>query len=363
MHHSSLSRPIHGGNLTWAAQLAGCSPACLLDFSANINPLGPPNSAIEAIHTHLPALRDYPDPDYGALRQALGQAHALSADWIFPGNGAAELLTWASRELAQLDCTYLIAPTFGDYRRALQAFSASVTTCPLEFSLSHQDSPVVEQLPLPASPRSSHCGVVLNSPHNPTGLLFSRKALIPYLEQFALVVVDEAFMDFLPPDEEQSLVAWVATHPNLVVLRSLTKFYSIPGLRLGYAVAHPDRLQRWQQWRDPWSVNSLAAAVGEVIVQDVEFQQQTWDWLAPARAQLLQPLAQISGLHPYPSSANFILVRSDESVIQLQERLLRHQQIFIRDCLSYPELGDRYFRIAVRTQLDNQRLLEGLKAR
>lgn len=359
LYDPSPSRPTHGGNLAWAATLAGCSPDRLLDFSANINPLGPPESAIAAIHAHLPFIRDYPDPNYLALRQALSQLHAVPIEWIFPGNGAAELLTWASRELAELEQTCLITPSFGDYQRALKAFSAPIAAYPLEFD-SHQGSALCDRLPLPSTIPSSRWGGVLNSPHNPTGRLFCRDALLPYLEQFALVVVDEAFMDFLPPNEDQSLIAWVATHPNLVVLRSLTKFYSIPGLRLGYAIAHPDRLQRWQKWRDPWSVNSLAAAVGEVVVQDIEFQQQTWNWLPIVRSHLFQGLAQLPGLHPYPSAANFLLVRSECSVTCLQEYLLRHHQIFIRDCLSYPDLGDRYFRVAIRTQADNQRLLDGL---
>jgi histidinol-phosphate/aromatic aminotransferase/cobyric acid decarboxylase-like protein len=172
--------------------------------------------------------------------------------------------------------------------------------------------------------------------------------------------VDEAFMDFLRPEQQQSLIEQVPHYPNLVVLRSLTKFYSLPGLRLGYAIAHPDRLRRWQQWRDPWSVNTLAAVVGETVVQDTAFQQQTWDWLLPAREQLVQGLAALPGLHPYPSVANFLLVRSQHSVTDLQTQLLQQHQILIRDCMSFAELGDRYFRIAVRTLSENQRLLVGL---
>lgn len=128
----SADRPVHGGNLTWASGLANCSPADILDFSASINPLGPPLSAIAAIQTHLETLKAYPDPDYRQLRSALSQFHHLSPDWILPGNGAAELLTWASRDLAELDITCLPTPAFGDYRRALKAFGANVLEHPLE---------------------------------------------------------------------------------------------------------------------------------------------------------------------------------------------------------------------------------------
>jgi histidinol-phosphate/aromatic aminotransferase/cobyric acid decarboxylase-like protein len=203
---------------------------------------------------------------------------------------------------------------------------------------------------------------LLNNPHNPTGKLFSVEEILPYLEQFALVVVDEAFMDFLPPDEEQSLIPVIQKYPNLVVLRSLTKFYSLPGLRLGYAIAHPDRLSKWQLWRDPWPVNTLAAAAAIAALGDKEFQSATWEWLPPARNQLFQGLAKLPGLQPLDSAANFLLVESQQSVSQLQEQLLKEYQIYIRDCLSFKELGDRYFRVAVRSESDNQRLLTGLKA-
>jgi L-threonine-O-3-phosphate decarboxylase len=347
----------------------------ILDFSASINPLGPPHSAIAAIHNHLGDLRNYPDPNYHELRQALSQFHRLPPDWILPGNGSAELLTWASRELAELDATYLPTPAFGDYLRSLKAFDTRVICCPLNLVFPFAASSaaftrvivpsaqpqVLPQilLDLPAQP--AQLGLLLNNPHNPTGWLFSSEEILPYLERFALVVVDEAFMDFLPPDQQQSLIESILDYPNLVILRSLTKFYSLPGLRIGYAIAHPDRLQRWQQWRDPWSVNTLAAAAAVAVLQDTPFQQQTWNWLIEARSQLFQGLSDLPGLSPLASAANYLLVQSEHSVTQLQQRLLKQSHILIRDCISFPELGDRYFRVAVRTRSENQRLLEGMR--
>jgi histidinol-phosphate/aromatic aminotransferase/cobyric acid decarboxylase-like protein len=145
------------------------------------------------------------------------------------------------------------------------------------------------------------------------------------------------------------------------VVRSLTKFYSLPGLRLGYAIAHPDRLRAWQKWRDPWPVNALAAAAGMAVVSDTEFAAQTRQWLQTARSQLFDGLAQLPGLQPLPGAANFLLVRSRQSSSQLQQALLQRHQILIRDCLSFEELGDRYFRVAVRSEADNRRLLDGLR--
>lgn len=357
-----MVQPIHGGNLAWAASLAGCSPSFILDFSASINPLGPPQSAIDAIQQHLGDLTAYPDPAYTDLRSALSQFHQIPADWILPGNGSAELLTWAGRELAHLPATYLLTPAFGDYFRSLKSFKGKIIGCPIpEMESAQWSSPGGRDwLTCVSSLAPKDCGFLLNNPHNPTGCLFTKEDILPYLAQFALVVVDEAFMDFLPPTEEQSLIPWVQDYPNLVILRSLTKFYSLPGLRIGYAVAHPDRLQQWQQWRDPWSVSTLAAAAAQAVTQDKEFQQQTWTWLATTRPLFQQGLTTLPGLQPYCGAANFLLIRSNSSVPEIQLRLLQQHQILIRDCLSFPELGDRYFRVAVRTKAENQRLLAGL---
>ena len=393
-----MNRPTHGGNLAWAAALAGCSPSLILDFSASINPLGPPKSAIAAIEQGLKYLSAYPDPNYAQLRVSLNQLHpTLTPDWILPGNGSAELLTWAARDLSELEETCLITPAFSDYQRALKAFGVKVRKYPLQLKVGKQlnivgrspshrvDSQELKvgtlysegelkeyveglkdnlQLPNLQLPnfQSSTLGLLLNNPHNPSGQLFDRETIEPYLDQFALVVVDEAFMDFLPPDQQHSLISIVQNYPNLVIMRSLTKFYSLPGLRLGYCIAHPDRLRRWQQWRDPWPVNTLAAAAAAAVVQDRAFQQQTWDWLPKARSQLFHGLASLPGLQPYQSAANFLLVHSEQASSQVQQKLLKHSRILIRDCLSFPELGERFFRVAVRTAADNQRLLEGLEA-
>lgn len=348
--------------------MAGCFSHEILDFSASINPLGLPASALAAIQAAIAQLSAYPDPTYYSLRLALAEAHDLDPDWILPGNGAAELLTWAARDLATYATVYLPVPAFSDYWRALRAFEANVH--PLALKLTSASYPHAQTgtcqasdfLPLACNNLQVQAtsGLLLNNPHNPTGQLVSGTALLPFLEQAGLVVVDEAFMDFLSPDRDQSLIPYIQDYPNLVVVRSLTKFYSLPGLRLGYAIAHPDRLRRWQQWRDPWSVNALSAAVGEVVLSDRPFQTQTWEWLQQARPKLFQGLAQLPGLCPYPSAANFLLVQSEAVVPEMQLQLLQQHRVLIRDCLSFPELGDRYFRVAIRTSAENQRLLNGL---
>ncbi|MEG4206865.1 threonine-phosphate decarboxylase CobD [Microcoleus sp. Pol7_A1] len=371
-----MIRPVHGGNLAWAAALAGCPPSAILDFSASISPLGPPESALDAIQAHLSSLTAYPDPDYGELRTALGEALNVDPDWILPGNGSAELLTWAAWDLSKLEATYLVTPAFGDYWRALSAFGGKVLKCPLDLQLldaepvrpletddlSVSNRSLVSpsfHLPVPLALDADR-GLLLNNPHNPTGLLFDREAILPYVKQLGMVVVDEAFMDFLPPSEQETLIDAVEEFPNLVILRSLTKFYSLPGLRLGCAIAHPDILARWQLQRDPWPVNALAAAAAAAVVRDTVFERQTWDWLPVARRELFEGLANLPGLQPFAGAANFLLVESSMSVSLIQKSLLERHRILIRDCLSFPELGDRFFRVAVRSRADNLRLIAGL---
>lgn len=347
-----LSRPTHGGNLVWAAQLAQCAPHELLDFSASINPLGPPESAIAAIQAGLTNLRHYPDPNYTELCQAIAAHHNCSPDWILPGNGAAELLTWAAWDLAQLDYTVLPVPAFSDYGRALQALDTKV----LRLSVLNDAQTLNALTP------HGRAGLLVNNPHNPTGGVWARSQLETLIERYELVVIDEAFMDFLGPEGEQKHSFLAALTPGeqdkIVVLRSLTKFYSVPGLRLGYAVGHPERLRRWQQRRDPWSVNSLAAAAGVAMLQDAAFAQQTWDWLPEARQHLFEGLNQFAAFTPYPGAANFLLVATTVPTTTLQAKLLQRDRLLIRDCVSFPELGEGYFRVAVRTIAENQRLIE-----
>ncbi|MBE9202977.1 threonine-phosphate decarboxylase [Synechocystis salina LEGE 06099] len=357
-----FERPHHGGNLGWAAQMAGCPAFSLLDFSASINPLGPPAAILAAIESALPALHHYPDPEYLRLRQAIAAYHHLPVDWVLPGNGSAELLTLAGRTFANLDCTYVVGPAFGDYGRSWRGVGAELQTIPWEvdqpwpWQKLRSPSEITDNIATQPQKR----GLILNNPHNPSGALLARKEVLPLLPHYQWVLLDEAFMDFLPPEKEQSLVPHLGEHPNLIILRSLTKFYRLPGLRLGYALGHPDILSQWQAWRDPWPVNVLAEAAAIACLEAEEFRQQVWQWLPPIRAALQKDLASLPGLLPVTSQANFLLVKTAIPAPELQLELLIKFQILIRDCLSFPELGQDFFRVAVRTMADNQKLTQAL---
>lgn len=342
-----MKRPTHGGNLVWAGAIANCPTATIKDFSASINPLGPPESAIIAINDGIQFLSSYPDPNYAKFRSILADYHNITFESVLPGNGVAELLTWAAWEFSKLKVTYLPNPGFADYQRALKTFSSAINF----YSLTD----LKEDFKVPPN-----AGLIINNPHNPTGKLWLIEEILPLLKKFALVIVDEAFMDFLLPSQQQSLIPFVVDFDNLIILRSLTKFYSLPGLRLGYVISQPERIKRWQKWRDPWSVNVLASLAGETVLKDSAFQQMTWDWLIPTREKLYKGLSSFSCLKPLPSSVNFLLVKTEKSSTELQLNLLKKYHILIRDCLSFPSLGDRYFRIAIRTEQENDALLNAL---
>lgn len=351
---TTFHRPTHGGNIAWAASLVDCPVQQIVDFSASINPLGPSPRVISAIQAQLQEISQYPSPDYGPLRQAIGRFHGIDPAGIMPGNGAAELLTWAGRALAQLPLTVLPTPAFNDYDRALQASGAQVERRAL-IDIHGNMTPIADVLAdLPAG-----VGLLCNNPHNPTGQIFDPEILPDLLDRLALVVVDESFMDFVRP--ALTALPLVEYYPNLVVLRSLTKFFSLPGLRLGYAVGHPDLLRRWQAWRDPWAVNSLAAAAGVAALGDREFITASYRWYEEAQPELYRGLSANPRFQVYPSAANFFLLRrSTGDFPHLQRQLLQQHHILIRDCLSFPELGAAYGRLAVKSPADNQSLLQAL---
>jgi len=361
MRPSTLQR--HGGNLVATAARLGCRPSQLLDASASLVPFGPPwavRASLLKAALGLAAgspLRAYPDRHATALRNGLAQLHGVEPDWTLPGNGAAELFTWAARDAAAAGLSVMPQPGFADYPRALACWGGAWRVQPLPLQAS--------AVPQPFPPAPAGAVLWLTNPHNPTGALWSLASLEPLLERFALVIADEAFLPLVPGGETQSLIPLVRRHPNLVVIRSLTKLLSIAGLRLGYAIGQPERLARWARWRDPWPVNGLALAVGERLLGDpVAYRRwcrRVQRWTAREGAWLQAALAQLPGITPLPSAANFLLLHGEASLVPLRERLERRHRILLRDCRSFEGLGERWLRIGYQSRSGNQRLLRALQ--
>ena len=340
-----------GGNRQAVAAALGCRPSQLLDASASLAPWTP----------HCPSLRqadlrDYPDRDQASLRQAIGAIHGLFPDWVLPGNGAAELFTWAARDAAAAGLSGLLAPGFVDYRRALQCWDAALVETPLALDWDHAG-------PLPHPPLEAAVAWICN-PHNPTGQLWSRASIEAMLDRYALVICDEAFLPLVSEAEQQSMIPLVAQHPNLVVIRSLTKLFGVAGVRVGYAIAHPNRLQRWKAWRDPWPVNGMAAALMEQWLGRPR-RYERWcarvqRWTATQGAWMQRELARVPGITPMPSAANFLLISGTRSLVPLRESLELDHRILLRDCRSFAGLGEKWLRIGLQSARNNRRILRAL---
>jgi histidinol-phosphate/aromatic aminotransferase/cobyric acid decarboxylase-like protein len=344
----------HGGNRLAAARRLGCPPHQLLDASASLVPFGPPWWLRLAL-ARAPGLRDYPDRDHGALRLAIASHHRLDPAMVLPGNGAAELFTWAARDAAASGTSLLPSPGFADYRRALACWNGAWRPLPL---------PLVWPAAFPQPfPIGSAAAEVLwrTNPHNPSGQLWSRASLEPLVERCALVIADEAFLPLVPGGEAQSLVPLLAHHPNLVVVRSLTKLYAIAGLRLGYAMGSPERLARWAGWRDPWPLNGLAAAIGERLLADGRWSRRVRRWLGREGPWLHRQLAALPGLTPLPSAANYLLVRGERPLEPLRRTLETRHRILVRDCRSFEGLDGHWLRLAVLHRRGNRRLLRAIE--
>ncbi|WP_371637897.1 histidinol-phosphate transaminase [Synechococcus sp. GEYO] len=282
----------------------------------------------------------------------------MGAQFVLPGNGAAELFTWAARDASTLGFSVAAMPCFADYQRALACWLSSLNLFPLSL-----DWDGVFPQPFPVPPNSSVLWIC--NPHNPTGQLWSRESLEPFLDRFELVICDEAFLSLVPGGEVQSLIPLVEAHPNLVVVRSLTKLYAIAGLRLGYAIAHPDRLARWSAWRDPWPVNGLALAAADQLLSSPE-RYQRWcsrvhRWVDREGTWLRQRLLALPGITPMPSAVNFCLIKGDQSLVDLRERLERAHGVLLRDCRSFEGLGEKWLRIGLQDRRGNRRILRALK--
>jgi histidinol-phosphate/aromatic aminotransferase/cobyric acid decarboxylase-like protein len=347
-------RSAHGGEIQSAALRLGVSPAQLLDASASLVPWTPRFSA----QVLTRRLRDYPDRHHHRLADLIGKVHGLSASAVLPGNGAAELFTWAARDAAAVGMSSLPVPGFADYSRALACWDGAMAM----HCLSLDWSSVFPQAF--SSPGTADVLWICN-PHNPTGQLWSRSSLEPLLQQYRLVICDEAFLSLVPDGEQQSLIPLVSEHPNLVVIRSLTKLYGIAGLRLGYAVAQSERLQRWAQWRDPWPVNGIASAVAEQLLSSPA-KYQRWcrraqSWVAKEGAWMQQHLAQLPGVTPMPSAANFLLIDAEQSLVPLREAVEQRHRILLRDCRSFEGLGACWLRIGLQSRRNNRRIIRALK--
>lgn len=344
----------HGGNRREARAAYGLTQ--LLDFSASINPLGHPEGLREHVNERWDEVLHYPERGAPEVTAALAQHYRVPVEGVLVGSGSAEPIDLALRTL-EPGRLVLCPPDFGLYEE-LAPPGVPVERVPRlaarGFALD------VAALADTVAPRDL---VLFSNPGNPCGLAAARDQVLSLLDRCASVgatlAVDEAFADFCPP---HSVLAEAGRHPNLLVFRSLTKFFGIPGLRLGFAVAPPPVRAMLASRQVPWSVSAPAQEAGLYCLS------RTGDWTArtlacvgEARAGLAKGLAGVPGLRPLPSDANYLLVETGPPAPSAQGiyEALARRGILIRHCGSFG-LGDGYFRVAVRTREENEVLVEAL---
>lgn len=355
----SCALPRHGGNLAEIARAYGVDEASLIDFSANINPLGQPESVRNVIENGADLLLHYPDPDSTELTNALAERHGCDPASIVVGNGSNELVYLLARAVSPRRAA-ILEPTFSEYGRALGQVRCDV--CRLFAEEGGGFSHPLTQL-RQASDRFDM--TFLCNPNNPTGALAGRDQIMGAVRAMpqGVVAVDEAFMDFVQEASAATCADVAAQTEDLVVLRSMTKFYAIPGLRLGYAVGPKRLMGKLRELREPWSVNALAQKAGLAAVADTDFAQRTLDFLAAERPRLAAGIEEIEHLQPSASPANFLMVKITTREItcdQLRAALIP-RGLVIRHCSNFPGLGPAYFRVAVRNADENQALLAALR--
>ena len=308
----------HGGNLRELARDAGRAPASLLDFSASVNPLGPPDCLRPTVSLALEQVVHYPDPESHELVAAIARHAAVPAEQIVVGNGSTEILFALARAMKRRRAAIPV-PCYVDYATAAREAEMEIAL----LALDERDGFALDWSTLEKRLRGGEM-VFLGQPNNPTGLAFDPEKFRAFAAEHpdTTFVVDEAFAEFVA--DCATLMRDVGE--NVVVLRSLTKFYAIPGLRLGFGVARAETAEAIRRRLPPWSVNSLAQAFGVAALADADYAQRTREYVRAQRESLTQALQEMPGLYVYPGAANFLLVRlnrADLDAPALARRLLQ----------------------------------------
>ena len=348
----------HGGNISEISRRYGIDEDRIIDFSANINPLGYPPAVRETIVKEADSVLNYPDDDSFDLVSGLSEYHGIGRGNILVGNGSTEFIYWIPLAFKPKKAL-IITPTFSEYEMGLRIAGAEIsyfqTECDFSVSIDRLCSRMREKFDI----------FYLCNPANPTGVLTSKDELcrvIAYAQEAnILAVIDEAFIDFV---EDESLKREIFRFPNLIVLRSMTKFFGIPGLRIGYVISSPLCIAKIRENKPPWTVSSLGQRAAAAALLDKNFIRDTRQYITTEREALRNALNEIPGLVAYKSAANFVFVFMDSRIglnsTEIRDRLAK-EGILVRDCSTFHGLGSRYLRIAVERREQNIIIIEKMK--
>lgn len=346
---------IHGGNVYEMAERLGCAADEILDFSANINPLGFPDGVRDAISQALDMSIHYPDPKCTKLTHAISATYGCPAEQTIVANGTTEIFYLLPKALGRRKAV-IPTPCYVDYIK-----SAALGDMEIEFvTLREEDDFAVDWNALGDALNADEV-VYLGRPNNPTGTTFGSRVFLEFAQAHPenVFVLDQAYADFA--EDEVDIVQNVPA--NVIVALSLTKFFAVPGLRLGFAVAPEPFASDIRRLIPPWSVNNLAQAAGVAMLQDHEYATATRRLVREQRASMVERLDEARDLKIYPGVGNFLFMRSlrpNLTATMLAEALLK-RKIAIRVCDNYEGLDETYVRIAVKSKEANDVIVAAIQ--
>lgn len=357
------NKAFHGSDLEKIEDVYGIPKEKIVSFSANVNPLGFSPKAAEALKNNLNVISRYPDREYTDLKKAISSYTKASPDHIILGNGVTELLTLLI-DLISPKRAVIIGPTYSEYEKDLKRRG-----CHIDYIMAKEaeDFALTPDRIIAETPDGTDL-VILCNPNNPTSGAVFKKDLSAVLENYQKrnirLMVDETYVEFSAASDEISAAELTNAYDNLIVLRGTSKFFATPGLRLGYALTGSRKLwDKAAETQDPWNINSAADLVGTVMFTDTDYIRLVRNTMEQEKEYICKSLTSIPGVRTYPVNANFVLVRLPDGAPtsgELFDALIR-QGMMVRNCVTFPTLGDRFIRICFMNREDNQRLLEAIR--
>lgn len=328
----------------------------VIDFSSNVNPLGCPDPILTQLKKNIKNVENYPDSLSSKFLSSLKKYTNLAESNLLVGNGAIEIIyNFCNCFLSKKTKILIPIPTFQEYESA-----SFLNECKIEFfqtmNLANDIDSFILKIP------KNGCVFICN-PNNPTGELIPKKYMIKIIESArknsTLVFVDECFIE-LTPKFNESVLDYVTKVDNLLVLRSLTKSFGIPGIRIGYAAGPSKIIQILNKIKIPWSVNSLAQDAGIIALKNKIFLSKSNKLIEQEYNFLRNKIDQLYGFQCFTSYTNFILIKSKYNSTNLQKKLLKNN-ILIRDCKNFRGLSNKFFRIAIKSHKENLKLVKALE--
>lgn len=345
----------HGGNIYKKAKEMGIREEDILDFSANISPLGLPEHIRQAMVKAIDQTINYPDPDCSRLKEAISKEDAVSETKIACGNGGADLLYRLAFGL-QPKKVLLPAPAFVEYEEALSAAGAQI-----EYYRMTEDFIIKEDILEQITEDTDF--VVICNPNNPTGILTERERILRILDRAektkTFVMVDECFLEICKNEKEYTVKPFIEKYEHLIILKSFTKLYAIPGVRLGYILAGSEKvIERVNHAGQAWSVSHIAQCAGVAALADNIYKEKVIDTVAEELAYMKKEFFKLPVVL-YDGVANYLFFRTPE-ITDLDKQLEGHG-IMIRNCSNYVNLGRDYWRVAVKAHEENKKLIKALR--